>query len=122
MNDIANTYDVLRRFIGHCEPFSSPPTETHNFADEQHAQYLTPAFALSGTLPAITPPEYNDMPLAELTALAAELEPDIRAADNDMREIGGLQQKGITSAGTLSGVFRGCLFHADAHCNSTTVG
>jgi hypothetical protein len=24
MNDIANTYDVLRRFIGHCEPFSSP--------------------------------------------------------------------------------------------------
>ena len=25
MNDIANTYDVLRRFIGHCEPFSSPP-------------------------------------------------------------------------------------------------
>lgn len=24
MNDIANTYDVLRRFIGHCELFSSP--------------------------------------------------------------------------------------------------
>lgn len=24
MNDIANTYDVIRRFIGHCEPFSSP--------------------------------------------------------------------------------------------------
>lgn len=23
MNDIASTYDVLRRFIGHCEPFSS---------------------------------------------------------------------------------------------------
>ncbi len=27
MNDIANTYDVLRRFIGHCEPFSSPPAK-----------------------------------------------------------------------------------------------
>jgi hypothetical protein len=27
MNDIANTYDVLRRFIGHCEPFSSPPVK-----------------------------------------------------------------------------------------------
>ncbi len=24
MNDVANTYGVLRRFIGHCEPFSSP--------------------------------------------------------------------------------------------------
>lgn len=27
MNDIANTYDVLRRFIGHCELFSSPPAK-----------------------------------------------------------------------------------------------
>jgi hypothetical protein len=27
MNDIANSYDVLRRFIGHCEPFSSPPAK-----------------------------------------------------------------------------------------------
>jgi hypothetical protein len=27
MNDIANTYDVLRRFIGHCEPFSSSPAK-----------------------------------------------------------------------------------------------
>jgi hypothetical protein len=40
----------------------------------------------------------------ELAALAAELEPDIRAADNDMREIDDLQQKGITGAGALSGV------------------
>ncbi|KAF8495573.1 hypothetical protein F5888DRAFT_1925399 [Russula emetica] len=87
MNDIANTYDVLRRFIGHYE---------------QHAQFLTPAFALSGTLPAITPPEYKDMSPTELAALTAELEPDIRAADNDMRGIDDLQQKGITGAGTLS--------------------
>ena len=27
MNDIANTYDVLRRFIGHCKPFPSLPVE-----------------------------------------------------------------------------------------------
>jgi hypothetical protein len=27
MNDIASTYDVLRRFIGHCELFSSPPAK-----------------------------------------------------------------------------------------------
>jgi hypothetical protein len=57
----------------------------------------------------------------ELAALAAELEPDIRAADNDMREIVDLQQKGITGAGTLSGMFRSCFFHAGAHCNSTSV-
>jgi hypothetical protein len=57
----------------------------------------------------------------ELAALAAELEPDIRAADNDMREIDDLQQKGITGAGTLSGMFLSCLFHAGAHCDSTSV-
>jgi hypothetical protein len=52
---------------------------------------------------------------SELAALAAELEPDIRAADNDMREIDGLQQKGITGAGTLSGVFTGCPYRVGAH-------
>jgi hypothetical protein len=58
----------------------------------------------------------------ELAALAAELEPDIRAADNDMREIDDLQQKRITGAGTLSGMLRGSLFHAGAHYNSTSIG
>ena len=91
------------------------PNSQRNILDEQHAQYLTPAFALSGTLPAITPPEYKDMSPTELAALAAELEPDIRAADNDMREVEDLQRKGITGAGTLSGAFRGRLFHASAH-------
>jgi hypothetical protein len=43
------------------------------------------------------------MSSSELTALATELEPDIRAADNDMREIDALQQKGVTGAGKLSG-------------------
>jgi hypothetical protein len=51
----------------------------------------------------------------ELAALVTELEPDIRAADNDIREIDDLQQKGITGAGTLSGVFRDNLFHTGAH-------
>ena len=50
--------------------------QTHNFAYEQHAQYLTPAFALSDTLLAITPPEYKDMSTTELATLAAELKPD----------------------------------------------
>lgn len=57
----------------------------------------------------------------ELAALAAELETDIRAADNDMREIDNLQQKGITGAGTLSGMFCVCLFHAGAHSDSISV-
>lgn len=58
----------------------------------------------------------------ELAALAAELEPDIRAADNDMREIDDLQQKGIIGAGTLSGMFWADSF-ALAHTviNSTSV-
>lgn len=106
LNDIASSYDVLRKFISHCKRFSpSPPlsNSTQNNTDEQHAQYLTPAFALSGTLPTIAPSEYTHMSPAELAALATELEPDIRAADNDMREIDALQQKGVTGAGKLSG-------------------
>lgn len=87
MNDVAGAHDALRKFISQYE---------------QHAQYLTPAFALSGTLPNIAPPEYADMSPAELAAVATELEPDIRAADNDMREIAALQQRGVTGAGSLS--------------------
>ncbi|KAH9167768.1 hypothetical protein EDB89DRAFT_1995481 [Lactarius sanguifluus] len=87
MNDVASTHDALRKFLSQYE---------------QHAQYLTPAFALSGTLPTIAPPEYADMSPAELAAVAAELEPDIRVADNDMREIEALQKRGVTGAGSLS--------------------
>ncbi|KAH9054239.1 hypothetical protein EDB87DRAFT_1647719 [Lactarius vividus] len=87
INDVARTHDALRKFFGQYE---------------QHAQYLTPAFALSGTLPTTAPPEYADMSPAELAAVAAELEPDIRAADNDMREIEALQTRGVTGAGSLS--------------------
>lgn len=43
---------------------------------------------------------------AELAAVAAELEPDIRSADNAMREIASLQQRGVTGAGNLSGTLR----------------
>ncbi|KAI9437945.1 hypothetical protein H4582DRAFT_2111564 [Lactarius indigo] len=90
MNDVASTHDALRKFLSQYE---------------QHAQYLTPTFALSGTLPTTAPPEYADMSPAELAAVAAELEPDIRAADNDMREIEALQKRGVTGAGSLSGAY-----------------
>lgn len=37
----------------------------------------------------------------ELDALLTEMEPDIRAADRDMREIEALEKKGVTAAGRL---------------------
>lgn len=39
----------------------------------------------------------------ELDAFLSEMEPDIRAADRDMREIELLEQKGVLSAGKLAG-------------------
>ncbi|KAI0260092.1 hypothetical protein BC834DRAFT_902306 [Gloeopeniophorella convolvens] len=87
LGDLAGAHDPVRKFLAHYE---------------QHAQYLTPAFALSGTLPSTAPPAYADMSPSELAALAAELEPDIRAADRDMREIEALQQRGTAGAGKLA--------------------
>ncbi|RDB20846.1 hypothetical protein Hypma_012052 [Hypsizygus marmoreus] len=67
---------------------------------DQHAHLLTPAFALSGTLP--DPPSYENMSPEQLEAFLTEMEPDIRAADRDMREIELLEQKGVTGAGKLA--------------------
>jgi hypothetical protein len=39
----------------------------------------------------------------ELEAFLAEMEPDIRSADRDMREIEMLEKKGVTGAGKLTG-------------------
>lgn len=108
----------LSATVSHSRRYSlsfNPTYNIYNNPDEQHAQYLTPAFALSGTLPNITPPEYKDMSPADLAALATELEPDIRAADNGMREIEDLQRKGITGAGALSGVLSGYSLHPATH-------
>ena len=51
------------------------------------------------------PPAYESMSGAELEALLAEMEPDIRAADRDMREIEMLEGKGVTGAGKLGGTW-----------------
>jgi len=40
---------------------------------------------------------------SELDAFLSEMEPDIRAAERDMREIETLESKGITSSGRLPG-------------------
>lgn len=66
-----------------------------------HAHLLTAAFALSGVLPGPAP-AYENMSPEELEALLVEMEPEIRAADRDMREIEMLEQKGVTAAGKLA--------------------
>ena len=38
---------------------------------------------------------------SELEAFLTEMEPDIRAADRDLREIEILEKKGVTNAGKL---------------------
>lgn len=43
------------------------------------------------------------MSVDELEAFLTEMEPDIRAADRDMREIESLEKKGMTAAGKLPG-------------------
>jgi hypothetical protein len=43
---------------------------------------------------------------SELEAFLTEMEPDIRAADRDIREIEMLEKKGVTSAGKLPGIRR----------------
>ena len=42
---------------------------------------------------------------SELDAFLAEMEPVIRAAERDMREIEILEKKGVTEAGKLPGTF-----------------
>ncbi|RXW18710.1 hypothetical protein EST38_g7142 [Candolleomyces aberdarensis] len=72
---------------------------------DQHAHFLTPSFALSGVLSddAESPASYySNLTPEEIDAFLAEMEPDIRAADRDMREIDELVKKGVTSAGKLS--------------------
>ena len=61
---------------------------------------MTPAFALSG---ASAPPSYSSMSSEELDALLTEMEPDIRAADRDLREIDILEKRGVLAAGKLAG-------------------
>lgn len=68
---------------------------------DQYAQYLSPAFVLSGTVPSSTP-TFQDMSPAELDAYLSELEPDIRSAERDMSKIETLvKSKDVLSAGKL---------------------
>ena len=55
---------------------------------DQYAHLLT----LSGIIPNVLP-SYESMTPSELETFIQEMEPDIRAADRDMREIEALDQK-----------------------------
>jgi hypothetical protein len=108
LNAVVEGNDGLKRFVDHCTYSILRPT-LHVFsyflvlADDQHAHLLTPSFALSGLLP--DPPAYENMSPEELEAFLTEMEPDIRAADRDMREIEVLDRKGVLGAGKLAGIY-----------------
>lgn len=70
------------------------------FTDDQYKHYLSPAFALSGIIPT-SPPLYDNMSPSEVEAFITEMEPDIRAADRDLREIDMLDKKDVTAANKL---------------------
>jgi hypothetical protein len=76
--------------------------------DDQHVQFLTPSFTLSGLLPPAVP-SYENMKPDELEALLTEMEQDIHAADRDMQEIEVLESKGVTSAGKLTRKCTSCI-------------
>jgi hypothetical protein len=72
--------------------------------DDEHAQFLTPSFALSGGTNTLSaPPTYSSMSSTELDAFLSEMESDIRSADRDLRDIDALEKRGVTGAGRLVG-------------------
>jgi len=83
LDHIVDTNDGLRKFIDRYD---------------QHAQILTPSFALSG-LP--DPPQYASMTSEELDVFLEDMEPEIRSADRDLREIEILEKRGVLGAGKL---------------------
>ncbi|KAL4065863.1 hypothetical protein V8B97DRAFT_1914439 [Scleroderma yunnanense] len=88
LNAVVESNDGLKKFMSQYDHYD---------------HLLTPAFAYSGTSsPALTPSNDQNISPEELEALLAEMEPDIRAADRDMREIELLVQKGILGAGKLT--------------------
>ncbi|KAF8892294.1 hypothetical protein BD779DRAFT_105887 [Infundibulicybe gibba] len=84
LSGIVDENDGLKRFMDHYEA---------------HAHVLTPAFALGTTTDS---PAYKTMAPEEAEALLTEMEPDVRAADRDMRDIEALEQRGVISAGKLA--------------------
>ena len=107
LDGVVEGNEGLGRFMAQCMaiPFSYHPLSNYlrGYIDDQHAHLLTPSFALSETV-SPSPPSYNTMSDEEVEALLVEMEPDIRAAERDMREIEVLEGRGVTGAGRLAGL------------------
>ena len=102
LDDIVQNNDSLRKFMDQCtrRP-SAHPSAMHLTVsirvDDQYAHLLT----LSGIIPNALP-SYENMTPSEFETFLQEMEPDIRAADRDMREIEALDQKGVAAVGKLT--------------------
>ncbi|KAG8853363.1 hypothetical protein FRB96_008153 [Tulasnella sp. 330] len=66
----------------------------------KYVHLLSPAAATSPT-GSTEPPTYDNLLGPEIETLVLELEPDIRAADRDLKEIDELDSRGVTAAGKL---------------------
>ena len=102
LDKIVANNEGLRKFMEQCKCTMPSPSSIQciSYVDDQHAQYLNPSFAVSGTSAA---PSYSLLSSEEFDALLTEMEPEIKAADRDMREIEELEKKGVLGAGKLPG-------------------
>jgi hypothetical protein len=51
----------------------------------------------------VTVPSYEELDESELEVLLRDMEPELRTADRDLREIQDLDKSGVTGAGRLAG-------------------
>lgn len=85
LNSVIQNHEGIRKFMDRYE---------------QYAQYLTPAFSISG-IPNTGSSLYQGMSSTEIDALLSEMETDIQSADRDLREIDELVKRGVAGAGKL---------------------
>ena len=75
--------------------------------DSSNSRYLTPAFGL--TDPFIEQGLFEQnitsmMSPSEFEAYLKDIEPEIKQADRDLREIDALEKRGVSAAGNLGGL------------------
>ncbi len=71
-------------------------------ADDEYEHILSPMLT-SSPLGAPNAPSYEELSSSEFEVLLKELEPDIRSADRDLREIQTLDKRGVSGSGRLTG-------------------
>jgi len=84
LDEVVQANDGLRKFMDRYD---------------RHADLLTPSFALSGIS---SPSTHSSLSPEELDALLVEMEPELKAADRDLREIDVLEKRGVLGAGKLA--------------------